>query len=103
MAFHQTSLYLGLIYSLFSFRCALPTLFLCITAKTVLIVYAHQSPTSFNSAAHKVAVEALKEQGCKVLVSDLYAMDFEASATAKDITGIPPFNPLLHQLDVCID
>ncbi|XP_031425127.1 NAD(P)H dehydrogenase [quinone] 1 [Clupea harengus] len=56
-------------------------------AKTVLIVYAHQSPTSFNSAAHKVAVEALKEQGCKVLVSDLYAMDFEASATAKDITG----------------
>ncbi|XP_076142917.1 NAD(P)H dehydrogenase [quinone] 1 [Alosa pseudoharengus] len=56
-------------------------------AKTVLIVYAHQSPTSFNSAARKVAEEALKEQGCKVLVSDLYAMDFQASATRKDISG----------------
>lgn len=55
--------------------------------KTVLIVYAHQSPTSFNFAARKVAEEALKEQGCKVLISDLYAMDFEASATRKDFSG----------------
>lgn len=55
--------------------------------KTALIVYAHQSPASFNAAARDVAVEALKEQGYKVLVSDLYAMNFKAVATAEDIKG----------------
>ncbi|XP_063043864.1 NAD(P)H dehydrogenase [quinone] 1 [Engraulis encrasicolus] len=55
--------------------------------RTALIVYAHQSPTSFNSAACKAAAEALEAQGCKVLISDLYAMNFEASATTKDIIG----------------
>lgn len=59
--------------------------------RTALIVYAHQSPTSFNSAACKAAAEALEAQGCKVLISDLYAMNFEASATTKDIIGIQPF------------
>ncbi|KAK6294052.1 hypothetical protein J4Q44_G00348820 [Coregonus suidteri] len=55
--------------------------------KTVLIVYAHQSGGSFNSAAKDVAVEALRQQGYKVVVSDLYAMNFRASATMDDITG----------------
>ncbi|XP_048042269.1 NAD(P)H dehydrogenase [quinone] 1 [Megalobrama amblycephala] len=55
--------------------------------KTALIVYAHQSPASFNAAARDVAVEALTKQGYKVLVSDLYAMNFKASATADDIKG----------------
>ncbi|XP_051557523.1 NAD(P)H dehydrogenase [quinone] 1-like isoform X2 [Myxocyprinus asiaticus] len=55
--------------------------------KTALIVYAHQSPASFNAAARDAAVEALTGQGYKVLVSDLYAMNFKASATAEDIKG----------------
>ncbi|XP_056318120.1 NAD(P)H dehydrogenase [quinone] 1 [Danio aesculapii] len=55
--------------------------------KTALIVYAHQSPSSFNAAARDVAVQALTKQGYKVLVSDLYAMKFKASATAEDIKG----------------
>ncbi|KAM4630163.1 NAD(P)H dehydrogenase [quinone] 1 [Polymixia lowei] len=55
--------------------------------KTVLIVYAHQSPGSFNASARDVAVEALQEQGCRVIVSDLYAMNFRANATQEDITG----------------
>uniref|UniRef100_A0A672M2T7 Flavodoxin-like fold domain-containing protein n=1 Tax=Sinocyclocheilus grahami TaxID=75366 RepID=A0A672M2T7_SINGR len=55
--------------------------------KTALIVYAHQSPASFNAAARDVAVQALTKQGYKVLVSDLYAMNFKASATAEDIKG----------------
>ncbi|KAM3876848.1 NAD(P)H dehydrogenase [quinone] 1 [Diretmus argenteus] len=55
--------------------------------KTVLIVYAHHSPGSFNAAARDVAVEALEEQGCRVIVSDLYAMEFQANATQKDVTG----------------
>ncbi|XP_051998586.1 ribosyldihydronicotinamide dehydrogenase [quinone]-like [Xyrauchen texanus] len=56
-------------------------------AKTVLIVYAHQSAGSFNAAAKDATVDVLEKQGCKVLVSDLYAMAFEATATEKDITG----------------
>ena len=60
----------------------------CVPAqKTVLIVYAHQSGGSFNSAAKDVAVETLRQQGYKVVVSDLYAMNFRASATMEDITG----------------
>ncbi|XP_077473197.1 NAD(P)H dehydrogenase [quinone] 1-like isoform X1 [Stigmatopora argus] len=56
-------------------------------AKKVFIVYAHQSPGSFNSAAKDVAVEVLTAQGHTVKVSDLYAMKFKASTTAEDIIG----------------
>ncbi|XP_028969427.2 NAD(P)H dehydrogenase [quinone] 1-like isoform X1 [Esox lucius] len=55
--------------------------------KKVLIVYAHQSAGSFNAAAKDAAVEVLRAQGCQVEVSDLYAMKFNPSATADDITG----------------
>ncbi|KAJ7994476.1 hypothetical protein DPEC_G00249650 [Dallia pectoralis] len=55
--------------------------------KTVLIVYAHQSGGSFNSAAKNIAVEAFTLQGYKVIVSDLYAMNFKATATMEDIAG----------------
>uniref|UniRef100_A0A673X5K0 Flavodoxin-like fold domain-containing protein n=1 Tax=Salmo trutta TaxID=8032 RepID=A0A673X5K0_SALTR len=55
--------------------------------KKVLIVYAHQSTGSFNAAAKDMAETVLTTQGCKVEVSDLYAMKFKASATAADITG----------------
>ncbi|XP_047666526.1 NAD(P)H dehydrogenase [quinone] 1 isoform X2 [Tachysurus fulvidraco] len=55
--------------------------------KTVLIVYAHQSPKSFNCAVKDAAVKAFADQGCKVLVSDLYAMNFRAVATADDVKG----------------
>lgn len=59
-----------------------------LAAKKVLIVYAHQSAGSFNSAAKDAAVEVLTAQGYTVEVSDLYAMKFKATATAEDITGI---------------
>lgn len=55
--------------------------------KTALIVYAHQSPSSFNAAAKNAAVQTLTAQGYKVLVSDLYIMNFNPSATAADIKG----------------
>uniref|UniRef100_A0A672JTM6 NAD(P)H dehydrogenase, quinone 1 n=1 Tax=Salarias fasciatus TaxID=181472 RepID=A0A672JTM6_SALFA len=45
-----------------------------LASKTVLIVYAHQSLSSFNAAAKDAAVEVLTAQGCMVAVSDLYAM-----------------------------
>ncbi|KAM8856797.1 LOW QUALITY PROTEIN: ribosyldihydronicotinamide dehydrogenase [quinone]-like [Spinachia spinachia] len=58
----------------------------------VLIVYAHQSSESFNSAAKDAAKDVLEAQGCTVEVSDLYAMKFKATATAEDVTGtsVPP-------------
>lgn len=55
--------------------------------KRVLIIYAHQEPTSFNATLKNVAVEELSRQGCAVTVSDLYAMGFEPRATRNDITG----------------
>uniref|UniRef100_A0A3B4A5K7 Ribosyldihydronicotinamide dehydrogenase [quinone] n=1 Tax=Periophthalmus magnuspinnatus TaxID=409849 RepID=A0A3B4A5K7_9GOBI len=58
-----------------------------LAASKVLIVYAHQSPSSFSAAAKDAAVEVLKSENCTVEVSDLYAMNFKATATAEDITG----------------
>lgn len=63
------------------------SLILGLAAKKVLLVYAHQSSSSFNAAAKDAAVEILTAQGCTVEVSDLYAMKFKATATAEDITG----------------
>lgn len=60
----------------------------CLAAqKTVLIVYAHQSVGSFNAAVRDVTVKELTKQGYNVIVSDLYAMKFKASATQDDIIG----------------
>uniref|UniRef100_A0A8C2FBM4 NAD(P)H quinone dehydrogenase 1 n=1 Tax=Cyprinus carpio TaxID=7962 RepID=A0A8C2FBM4_CYPCA len=42
---------------------------------------------SFNAAVKDAAVDALKKQGCNVLVSDLYEMKFKATATKEDING----------------
>lgn len=64
------------------------TVGLCTAAeRSVLIVYAHQSNKSFNAAARDAAMEVLQSQGCRVTVSDLYAMGFRACATADDIIG----------------
>lgn len=54
----------------------------------MLIVYAHQSPGSFNAAVKNAAVDALTAQGCIVEISDLYAMKFKAAATAEDLIGM---------------
>ncbi|XP_062241072.1 NAD(P)H dehydrogenase [quinone] 1 [Platichthys flesus] len=55
--------------------------------RTALIVYAHQSPGSFNAALRDSAVQELTDQGFRVTVSDLYAMTFRANATRDDISG----------------
>lgn len=74
--------------------------FNALAAKTVLIVYAHQSAGSFNAAVKSAAVDVLTAQGCKVEVSDLYAMNFKAPATAEDIIGIRLNRP--RALGVCL-
>ncbi|MBN3315182.1 NQO1 dehydrogenase, partial [Atractosteus spatula] len=56
-----------------------------VSARNVLIVFAHQSKRSFNTALKDAAVEVFKSQGCQVTVSDLYAMNFKATATPDDV------------------
>lgn len=53
----------------------------------VLIVYAHPEPKSFNGAMKDVAVQTLLGAGHDVVVSDLYAMEFNPVAGERDMTG----------------
>lgn len=53
----------------------------------ILIVYAHPEPHSFNAALLACAREQLLEVGHTVQVSDLYAMQFNAVASAEDFTA----------------
>ncbi|XP_044150746.1 ribosyldihydronicotinamide dehydrogenase [quinone] isoform X2 [Bufo gargarizans] len=57
------------------------------SGKNVLIVYAHQEPKSMNGSLKNTAVDVLSKMGCRVTISDLYAMNFNAAATRSDITG----------------
>jgi NAD(P)H dehydrogenase (quinone) len=50
----------------------------------VLIVHAHPEPKSFTTAMKDLAVEVLTEQGHEVVVSDLYAMNWNPVASAAD-------------------
>ncbi len=53
----------------------------------VLIVHAHPEPRSFNGAMRDLAVETLQSAGHAVVVSDLYAMGFEAVLGPADFRG----------------
>jgi NAD(P)H dehydrogenase (quinone) len=50
----------------------------------VLIVHAHPEPKSFTSSMKDVAVEVFSQQGHHVVVSDLYAMNWNPVASAAD-------------------
>lgn len=56
--------------------------------KNVLIVYAHEEPTSFNGALKDQAVSVLSEAGYQVEVSDLYRMNFQAVGSRNDFLEI---------------
>jgi NAD(P)H dehydrogenase (quinone) len=53
----------------------------------IFLVYAHPEPRSFNGALKDVAVETLQAAGHQVVVSDLYAMGFEAVVGPADFCG----------------
>ncbi|KAM9165424.1 LOW QUALITY PROTEIN: ribosyldihydronicotinamide dehydrogenase [quinone] [Pangshura tecta] len=55
--------------------------------RKVLIFYSHQEPTSLNGSLKNCEVEELRKQECNVIMSDLYAMQFEPRATRNDIIG----------------
>jgi NAD(P)H dehydrogenase (quinone) len=65
----------------------------------ILIVYAHQEPTSFTAAMKNVAVNTLSGQGHNVVVSDLYGEGFSAVAQKWDFvtTSGKHFNYMLEQ------
>ena len=53
----------------------------------VLIVHAHPEPSSFNAALTQAAKDALRNAGHEVVVSDLYAEEFQACAGRNDFVG----------------
>ncbi|EPY80377.1 NAD(P)H dehydrogenase [quinone] 1 isoform c [Camelus ferus] len=57
------------------------------SVRKALIMLAHSERTSFNYAMMEASVEALKRKGWEVIVSDLYAMNFNPVISRKDITG----------------
>lgn len=60
----------------------------------VLIVYAHPNPHSLNALLKDHAVEALQQSGHDVRVSDLYAMNWRADASAADFPARDASLPL---------
>jgi NAD(P)H dehydrogenase (quinone) len=65
----------------------------------VLVVYAHQEPSSFTAAMKNTVVDTLSRQGHSVVVSDLYALGFNATAQKWDFvtTSGKHFNYMLEQ------
>ncbi len=52
----------------------------------ILIVHAHPEPKSFTTAMKNLAVEQLQQAGHEVVISDLYAMNFNPVASAQDFS-----------------
>lgn len=67
--------------------------------KNVLIVYAHEEPTSFNGALRDQAVATLTEAGYHVEVSDLYKMNFKAVGDRNDFTVTPQSEHYKYQME----
>lgn len=65
----------------------------------VLVVYAHQEPTSFTASMKNKALESLTRQGHNVMLSDLYAQGFGSEAQKWDFvtTSGKHFNYMLEQ------
>lgn len=64
---------------LYFFNCSDRKIFM-----NVLIVFAHHEPHSFNAAMKNLAVDVMRSEGHEVVVSDLYAMNFNPVASASD-------------------
>ena len=65
----------------------------------VLIVHAHPEPQSFTTALKNLAVEQLTQAGHQVVVSDLYAMNFNPVASAADFTARKNPDYLVYALE----
>ncbi len=65
----------------------------------VLIVFAHNEPRSFNAAMKDEAVRVLQDEGHEVIVSDLYAMNFNPVASAADFGSRADPDYLVYALE----
>ena len=65
----------------------------------VLIVHAHPEPQSFTSALKNLAVAQLRGAGHEVVVSDLYAMNFNPVASAADFSSRKNPDYLVYALE----
>jgi NAD(P)H dehydrogenase (quinone) len=65
----------------------------------VLIVHAHPEPRSFTSAMRDVAVDTFTARGDTVVVSDLYAMQFDPVAKAEDFKARKQADYLVYALE----
>ena len=65
----------------------------------VFIVFAHPEERSFNAALKDVAIATLEKAGHKVVVSDLYRMNFHAAAGAGDFIKPENINYLKIQAE----
>ncbi len=58
----------------------------------VFIIYAHQEPQSFNGSLKEIAVNHFQELNSGVMVSDLYAMNFNPVASVNDFQRLTNSN-----------
>ena len=65
----------------------------------VLIVHAHPEPQSFTAALKNLAVEQITNAGHQVVVSDLYAMNFNPVASAADFNSRKNPDYLVYALE----
>ncbi len=65
----------------------------------VFLVSAHPEPKSFNSAMARQIVDVMTEAGHEVVVSDLYAMNFNPVASAADFTARSNPDYLVYALE----
>ena len=52
----------------------------------VFIVFTHAEPRSFNGALFRAAQETLRAAGHELLISDLYAMQFDPVSDRRNFT-----------------
>jgi len=65
----------------------------------VFIVHAHHEPTSFNAALTHAGVAALEAAGHEVVVSDLYAMGFDAVSDRRNFSTVADATRLQQQTE----
>lgn len=69
------------------------------TAMNVLIVHAHPEPKSFNTALRDQSVRVLKDAGHSVVLSDLYAMNFNPVSGPDDFNDRADPDYLVYALE----
>ena len=63
----------------------------------IFIVHAHHEPTSFNGAMTREATVTLRAAGHEVVVSDLYAMEFDPVSDRRNFVTVRDSNRLKQQ------